>query len=174
MHSFTYGGESGSSTGLTLANDGNFYGTTDGIDGYGTLFQVTPEGAYTTLHNFTYGSGSTNPYSGLFQAPDGNFYGAVEYHGLDENGAVYSFDNNLSPLVGTVPVQGSVGASVIILGNGLTGSTSVTFNGKEADFTVVSDTEITAAVPHGASTGTVSVATPSGTLNSNPQFVVTK
>jgi uncharacterized repeat protein (TIGR03803 family) len=159
---------------LTLANDGNFYGTTDGIDGYGTLFQVTPEGAYTTLHNFTYGSGSTNPYSGLFQAPDGNFYGAVEYHGLDENGAVYSFDNNLSPLVGTVPVQGSVGASVIILGNGLTGSTSVTFNGKEADFTVVSDTEITAAVPHGASTGTVSVATPSGTLNSNPQFVVTK
>jgi len=41
-------------------------------------------------------------------------------------------------------------------------------------FTVESDTYIKATVPKGATTGTVSVVTPSGTLNGNPQFVVTK
>jgi uncharacterized protein (TIGR03437 family) len=63
---------------------------------------------------------------------------------------------------------------VIILGNGLTGSTRVTFNGVAASFTVESDTYIQATVPAGASTGVVSVVTPSGTLKSNPQFVVTE
>jgi uncharacterized protein (TIGR03437 family) len=71
-------------------------------------------------------------------------------------------------------VAGKVGTSVIVLGNGLTGSSSVTFNGVEAKFTVESDTYIKATVPTGAATGTVAVVTPTGTLNSNPQFVVTK
>ena len=71
-------------------------------------------------------------------------------------------------------MAGPVGQSVIILGNGLTGSTSVTFNGMAAAFTMESDTYIKATVPTGATTGTVSVVTPSGTLNSNPQFVVTR
>ena len=69
---------------------------------------------------------------------------------------------------------GPVGQSVIILGNGLTGSTSVTFNGVDAEFTVESDTYIEATVPADATTGTVSVVTQSGTLNSNPQFVVSR
>ena len=51
--------------------------------------------------------------------------------------------------------------------------TSVTFNGAAAVFTVESETLIKATVPTGANTGTVSVVTPSGTLNSNPQFAVT-
>jgi uncharacterized repeat protein (TIGR03803 family) len=172
LHSFTYG--AGTDPGpLTLANDGNLYGTTEGINGYGTIYQMTPAGSYTTLHNFTYGGG-TVPYTGLYQAPDGNFYGAIEYYGINSNGAEYSFNYKLGPLVQTVPLRGTVGTSVNILGNGLTGSTSVTFNGVEAAFTVESDTYIKATVPTGASTGIVSVATPSGTLNSNPQFVVAK
>jgi hypothetical protein len=98
----------------------------------------------------------------------------VEYDGKYDNGAIYSLSNGLSPLVQTVPVAGPVGHSVIILGNGLTGSTSVTFNGMAAAFTVESDTYINATVPTGATTGKVSVVTPSGTLNGNPQFVVSK
>jgi uncharacterized repeat protein (TIGR03803 family) len=172
LHSFTYGPGTDPNT-LTLGNDGNFYGTTEGIDGYGTIYQITPAGAYTTLHNFTYGGG-TVPYTGLYQAPDGNFYGAIEYYGNNSNGAEYRFNYNLGPLVQTVPLRGTVGTSVNIVGNGLTGSTSVTFNGVEAAFTVESDTYIKATVPTGATTGGVSVVTPSGTLNSNPQFVVTK
>jgi hypothetical protein len=50
----------------------------------------------------------------------------------------------------------------------------VEFDGVKASFTVESDTYIKATVPVGAKTGTVSVVTPTGTLKSNPQFIVTK
>jgi hypothetical protein len=43
-----------------------------------------------------------------------------------------------------------------------------------AEFKVQKDGFITAWVPAGATTGRVSVVTPNGTLDSNPQFVVTK
>ena len=53
------------------------------------------------------------------------------------------------------------------------GSTGVTFNGRAAQFTIVSPSEITATVPAGATTGPVQVTTPSGTLTSNIAFQVT-
>ena len=61
----------------------------------------------------------------------------------------------------------------MILGDNLTGTTKVSFNGISAAFTVDSDTEITATVPAGAATGMIEVTTPSGTLYSNAAFVVT-
>jgi large repetitive protein len=73
-----------------------------------------------------------------------------------------------------VPTASKVGKSVLILGNGLIGTSSVKFNGVAATFTVESDTYIRATVPAGATTGKVSVVTASRTLNSNPRFVVTK
>jgi uncharacterized repeat protein (TIGR03803 family) len=167
LYSFN-SGEYSPSQGLTLANDGNFYGTTQD-----TIFQLTPSGVHTTLYTFTCCTAEF-PFSGLFQATNGNLYGAVQFYNSAWNGAIYSFSNGLSPLVEANPTMGKVGKSVIILGNGLTGSTSVTFNGVAASFTVESDTYIKATVPAGATTGTVSVVTPTGTLNSNPQFVVTK
>src|SRR5260370_40711144 len=55
-----------------------------------------------------------------------------------------------------------------ILGQGLTGTTSVTFNGVAAtSFNVGADTFMTAVVPSGATTGPVAVTTPGGTLTSN-------
>jgi uncharacterized protein (TIGR03437 family) len=75
--------------------------------------------------------------------------------------------------VETLTTSGAVGASVTILGTDLTGATSVTFNGTAAVFTVVSSSEITTTVPAGATTGTVEVATPKGTLSSNAPFRVT-
>jgi uncharacterized repeat protein (TIGR03803 family) len=181
---------------IILASDGNFYGITNygGTGGAGTIFKITPTGQYTQLYSFCSLKNCTDggpAFYPLVQGNDGNFYGTA-YQGGSMGGGViweltasgtyrdigygtvFQFSNGLSPLVETVPVAGPIGRGVIILGNGLTGSASVTFNGKEADFTVVSDTEITATVPHGAATGTVSVVTPSGALNSNPQFVVTK
>ena len=127
----------------------------------------------TTLYTFGCAGRGYAPYSRLFQAPNGNFYGGALY-GYDFKGTLYSLSNGLSPLVQTVPTIGPIGHSVIILGNGLAGSTSVSFNGVEAAFTVQSDTYIKATVPPGATTGPVSVVTSSGTLSSNPQFVVTK
>jgi hypothetical protein len=66
-----------------------------------------------------------------------------------------------------------VGDAVIILGNKLAGSTSVTFDGTAATFTVNSSgTAIATTVPDGATTGTVGVTTSSGILSSNVPFRV--
>jgi uncharacterized repeat protein (TIGR03803 family) len=160
----------------TLANDGNLYGTTTNGSDNGNIYQITPEGTYTSLYSFCNTSicNADDAAYGLLQGTDGIFYGATTGGGTTGDGIVYSFSNNLSPLVKTVPVAAAVGARVIVLGNGLTGSTSVMFNGVSAAFTVESDNYIQATVPTGATTGVVSVATPSVTLNSNPQFVVSQ
>ncbi len=162
--------------GLTLANDGNFYGITaeGGPANAGTIFEITAAGGFRTLYTFAppYGYQPAGP---LLQGTDGNFYGTTPGGpGYDPLGTVFKFSIGLGPSVRTAPGAGKVGKSVLILGNGLTGSSSVTFNGIAADFTVESDTYIKATIPAGASTGVVSVVTPSGTLNSNPQFVVSK
>jgi uncharacterized protein (TIGR03437 family) len=60
----------------------------------------------------------------------------------------------------------------MILGTNLTGAITVTFNSTAAAFAVVSPTLITTTVPTGATTGTVQVVTPSGTLSSNVPFRV--
>jgi uncharacterized protein (TIGR03437 family) len=80
----------------------------------------------------------------------------------------------LGPFVKTLPITGAAGAAVKILGTDLTGATSVTFNGTAAAFTVVSSSEITTTVPAGATSGTVEVVTPSGTLLSNVAFQVSQ
>ena len=60
----------------------------------------------------------------------------------------------------------------MILGNNLKSATSVSFNGTAATFTIVSNTEIKASVPAGATTGKVEVGTPTTTLRSNVSFRV--
>lgn len=70
------------------------------------------------------------------------------------------------------PSAGAVGSSVTIGGTGLVTAFSVTFDGTSASFTVVSDTEITATVPAGATTGPVAVTTNSGTATSATSFTV--
>src|SRR5262249_47261276 len=49
---------------------------------------------------------------------------------------------------------------------------NVSFNGVSATFTVVSDTFLTATVPAGATSGSVTVNTPGGKLTSNRVFRV--
>ena len=65
-----------------------------------------------------------------------------------------------------------MGTAVKILGTKLTGATHVRFNGTNAVFKVVSSSEITTTVPKDATTGTVEVVTPGGTLSSNVPFQV--
>jgi hypothetical protein len=83
--------------------------------------------------------------------------------GTHNDGFLFSVDMSLGPFVAFVYPGGRVGSTAEILGQGLTGSTSVTFNGLAAtSFTVVSDTYMTAVVPAGAMTGAVVVTTPGG------------
>ena len=72
------------------------------------------------------------------------------------------------------PISGPVGTSVIITGTNLTGATAVAFGATAATaFTVNSATQITATVPAGAATGTISVTTAGGTVASTGTFTVT-
>ena len=170
---------------LMLATDGNFYGLagSGGANGYGTIFQITPSGSLTTEHSFdgTDGIVGNNSYNGpmLIQDTNGTFYGVTEQGGANYqtcatcSGTVFSLSMGLGPFVKTLPVSGEVGSTVKILGNRLTGATSVTFNGVAATFTVASSTEITTTVPRGATTGVVRVVTSRGTtLTSNLVFTI--
>jgi len=108
----------------------------------------------------------------VVQATNGNLYGTTYAGGANTIGTVFSLSVGLGPFVETQPTSGKVGTPVIILGNNLTRTTSVTFNGTAATFTVVSSTEIKTTVPGGASTGKVKVKTPTRTLTSNVLFRV--
>jgi uncharacterized repeat protein (TIGR03803 family) len=165
---------------LIQATDGNFYGTTVfggnftncPSAGCGTVFRITREGTLTTLHTFDQSDGAL-PYGGLFQATNGMLYGTTYTGGAyGSPGTVFSLDVGLGPFVTFIRAAGKVGQTGGILGQGFTGTTSVALNGIQASFTVVSDTYIRATVPVGATTGYVTVTTPSSTLTSNVPFHV--
>jgi LmbE family N-acetylglucosaminyl deacetylase len=72
------------------------------------------------------------------------------------------------------PTSGPVGTSVTINGSGFSGASSVKFKNVAATFfSVGSDSQITATVPSGASTGKISVTTAGGTATSASSFTVT-
>lgn len=161
------------------ATDENFYGTTqEGGDlncippyGCGTLFDITPSGALTTLHIFEQSDGGY-PSGGLLQATNGMLYGTTSIGGSEGDGTVFSLSMGFNPFVAFVRDAGRVGGTDGILGQGFTGTSGVAINGIQAQFEVKSDTFIRATVPAGATTGYVTVATPGGTLTSNVPFHV--
>jgi uncharacterized repeat protein (TIGR03803 family) len=173
---------------LIQATDGNFYGATIGGGdstcnsgnggGCGTVFELNHlDGTLTTLHTFEDTDGS-NPAGSFLQATNGTLYGTTLFGGeplCDKSygcGTVFSLSMGLGQFVTFVRAAGKVGQTGGILGQGFTGTTGVSLNGTPASFTVVSDTFIRATVPAGATTGYVTVATPSGTLTSNVPFHV--
>lgn len=92
LYSFT-GGNDGDSPvpGLVQAADGNFYGTTyvGGVNGFGTVFEITPAGVLTTRYAFDGATDGGNPWGGLFQAADGNLYGTTQDGGTFGFGTVF-------------------------------------------------------------------------------------
>jgi uncharacterized repeat protein (TIGR03803 family) len=155
---------------LIVGSDGNFYGTTvlGGPLGVGTIFRITPDGALTTLYSF----GATT----LMQDTDGDFYGTTSDGGANCQpagcGTLFRLSIGLGPFVKTLPASGPVGGIVEILGTDLTGTTSVSFAGIPAAFKVVSSSLVATIVPADATTGTIQVVTPGGTLSSNMPFRV--
>jgi len=106
MSLHTYGADTVEGSGphrVIQGSDGNFYGTMSSggssavgdYSGDGTVFQITPGGTLTTIHNFnnsTNGDGS-EPAAGLIQAKDGYFYGITYFGGTNPDS---------SPRTGTV------------------------------------------------------------------------
>ena len=104
LYSFT-GGNDGANpvAGLVQGSDGNFYGTTrsGGTNQSGTVFQISTNGALTTLYAFgtvTDANGhpldGAQPQAGLVRGSDGNFYGTTQSGGTNNvwnggNGTVF-------------------------------------------------------------------------------------
>ena len=165
--------------GLVQATDGNLYGVNSdgGAIGSGVIFRVTPTGNYSALYNFD-GRIGADPMVTPLQHTSGVLYGDTRAGG-DLNcdsgcGMVYGLNVGLGPFVSMLPslTSGKVGLTTQVLGQGFTGTTAVSFDGTSASFSVVSNTFLTATVPNGAGTGTVTVTTPNGTLTSNKTFRV--
>jgi uncharacterized repeat protein (TIGR03803 family) len=172
---YNFGGTDQPAVGFVQGTDRKFYGATwwGGSHQDGTLFSLTSGGKLTTLHTFD-GTDGYAPWGGAFQATNGMFYGTTEQGGAYNDGTVFRLSVDLRPFVAFVRNSGKIGTKTEILGQGFTGTTSVSFNGTAASFSVKSDTYLTAKVPQGATTGFVTVTTPGGTLQSNVVFRVTK
>lgn len=160
--------------GLVEGSDGSFYGVNSyngNAANQGTIFRITPQGAFTVLYTFDGKTGST-PEVTLLQHSNGAFYGDATFGGTFNDGTFFRGTGGLKPFVGLVNAFGKAGEQVEILGQGFRGTTSVTFNGTSAVYQVVSDTYLTATVPGGATSGAVVVTTPRAVLGSNKTFHV--
>jgi len=97
--------------------------------------------------------------------------------GIQTPGGIVTFGNFLV-IPGNItfsPDHGPVGTQVTIRGTTFNGATQVTFgNGAAKSYQVINDTEIKALVPSDATTGPISVTTPSGTGTSQGIFTVTQ
>lgn len=125
-------------------------------------------------------SGTTTPDAYLLD------YHSMAYSAVfDENDNLYIADLNrsrvlyydkptafLPAILGFAPSNGPAGSAVTITGTNLLNTTGVRFNGVSATFTVDSDTQLTATVPAGATTGPIGVTTPAGGAGSLTDFGV--
>ena len=102
----------------------------------------------------------------------GHFQCGSTADGAHFSGTVFKLSVGLGPFVIFIRNSAKVGQTAQILGQGFTGTSSVSFNGTPATFTIKSGTYLTATVPAGATTGFVTVTTTNGTLKSNQIFRV--
>jgi uncharacterized repeat protein (TIGR03803 family) len=173
---------------LIQATDGNLYSTAVAGAGdcaievdCGTIFGMTTKGQFKTIYTFCTSDITCNDArepGGLVQGTDGNFYGITAIGGETTVcvpygcGSFYRVVTGFRPFVGFVNRAGAVGSQVGIMGEGLGSAGGVSFNGVAAQFVIRSNTYITATVPTGATTGTVTVMTANGKLESNMAFQV--
>jgi len=180
LHSFgaTFGDGTFPGAGLLLATDGNYYGSTSDGGAYanGILFNTTTSGTYTDLYSFNNTANllQMSPLAPPVQSTNGILYGVTEFGGTKNDGTVYSLNMDLTPFVNMPIFNGKAGQSVLILGTHLKGTTSVTFNGVPAAFTVLSDTHLSAVVPARATSGHIQVTTAQGILPGRKIFMIKK
>jgi len=174
LYAFSGASDGGSPYGgLVQATDGYLYGGTlwGGSSNAGAVFRIGTDGAYTVIHDFESSTG-TGQQAVMVQDTNGLLYSATTGGGSGGRGVIYSVDIGQQPFVRYLPIYGKVGRQVQILGQGFTSASTVSFNGVAAKFTAVSQTFLTATVPSGATTGYITVTTPSGTFQSDKVFVV--
>jgi hypothetical protein len=156
--------------GSTVTISGTFNSTVTGVR-FNTSSLVTPTNPSTTGATAVVPAGAT----------DGPIH---VYTAAGQRTSATSFDVVTAPLptiTGFTPAFGPVGTSVKITGTNFSGTVSgATFTTSSVKFNTTTDTtfhvdsatQITATVPTGATTGKISVTTPSGTGTSTANFTV--
>jgi uncharacterized repeat protein (TIGR03803 family) len=91
LHNFSRFSEDGyqPSSGVVLDSAGNLIGTTQygGVSGVsGTVFEITPDGTATVLHDFGSLGDGFGPVGGMVFDKAGNLYGTTEFGGAQGNG----------------------------------------------------------------------------------------
>jgi len=92
LYSFTGGADGATPEAeLVQGSDGFFYGTAllGGSNNNGGVFQISSNGAFTALHDFT-GVDGAMPLSTLVEGSDGNFYGTTSQGGANNTGTVFA------------------------------------------------------------------------------------
>jgi uncharacterized repeat protein (TIGR03803 family) len=116
LRSFT-GGEDGANPAATLleASDGNFYGTTTtgGSYGKGTVFRLSPSGAFATVVQF-HGLNGANPLAPLAQGTDGDLYGATWSGGANNQGVLFRLSSTSAPQITGEPASQLVYAGATV------------------------------------------------------------
>ena len=164
---------------ITMDASGNLFGiaTNGGVNGYtgsqgGTLWEMTPQGAFQVLHNFggtVYNSGAQAVPDGVLPSslafdPTGNLFGVTNQGGnIDPSdggfGILWSYNTNsvssvsLSP--GSVIAGQSSTAKVMLAGPAPSGGLQVFFTSSSASVTL----QPAVNVPAGAQTATVPIVT---------------
>jgi uncharacterized repeat protein (TIGR03803 family) len=161
-------------SGMILANDGNFYGTTasGGEYGSGTIFRMTPAGELTTLVVFT-GNGAINKGrfpNRLMQASDGNLYGTTRTGGSVDSGTIFRVTmsgvlRTLRELQKETTAEGAIPNGALIEGadGKLYGTTTVSYGGGNL-FAITKTGRFSHLIPTGVIPATGSFGNPVGAL----------
>ena len=173
LHRFDWTDGAHPLAGLVQGTDGNFYGTTQsggaygsscaGFGGCGTVFKITPSGAFTSLHRFDLTDGAYTD-ARLVQGTDGNFYGTTFNGG------------NPNPVCNTQQDLTRCGTVFRITPNG-TLTTLHSFNGTDgyapgAELVQATDGNFYGTTSHGGAygNGTIFKITPVGALTTLHSF----
>ncbi len=91
--------------GLIQGADGNFYGTTylGGAGGNGTVFRITPAGAYSNLVSFNGSDDGAQPEAALVEDAAGNFYGTTTAGGPYGKGSIFRLSMTSAPQITVQP-----------------------------------------------------------------------
>ncbi|HXO31914.1 MAG TPA: choice-of-anchor tandem repeat GloVer-containing protein [Candidatus Acidoferrales bacterium] len=168
------------SVNLLQVTDGNFYGVNlgGGIGNGGSIYKVTSADVFSTFLFPSTDVDGVQPNSTPIQHTNGLVYGTATSGGGTLNccqGSFFRVATGDAPFVNLEPTEktGNVGASVGMFGQGFSSASVVKFGGVAAKSkTLTGTTYLTAVVPAGAHTGTVTVTTGTTTLTSPQTYKV--
>ena len=162
---------------LLQVTDGSFYGINyAGGLGCGSIYKLTSANVFSAFLLPVNNQDGCSLDSTLIQNTNGLVYGTALAGGAPlANGTFFSVSTGDAPFVNLEPTQrtGFVGARVGMFGQGFSGSSAVKFGGVAATTVTLSGTSyLTAIVPAGAHTGSVTVTTGATILTSPQTFKV--